>query len=122
MPDAGWAVGRLPPTLARGIEDQIPVSTSVKYVTTRHQRFTRVRLLKTHLTELPSAFSHNAHHKGSLPPQLVAGLSLPLPAGLRGPAPPSDKTPPRLPWRPPAHPPPLPLAFRLSTLPLQKIC
>jgi hypothetical protein len=22
MPDAGWAVGRLPPTLARGIEDQ----------------------------------------------------------------------------------------------------
>jgi hypothetical protein len=29
MPDAGWAVGRLPPTLARGIEDQIPVSTSV---------------------------------------------------------------------------------------------
>jgi len=71
MPDAGWAVGRLPPTLARGIEDQIPVSTSVKYVTTRHQRFTRVRLLKTHLTELPSAFSHNAHHKGSLPPQLV---------------------------------------------------
>ena len=31
-----------------------------------------VRLLKTHLTELPSAFSHNAHHKGSLPPQLVA--------------------------------------------------
>jgi hypothetical protein len=72
MPDAGWAVGRLPPTLARGIEDQIPVSTSVKYVTTRHQRFTRVRLLKTHLTELPSAFSHNAHHKGSLPPQLVA--------------------------------------------------
>src|SRR5438094_3451671 len=39
MPDAGWVVGRLPPTLARGIEDQIPVSTSVKYVTTRHQRF-----------------------------------------------------------------------------------
>ena len=29
MPDPGWAVGRLPPTRARGIEDQIPVSTSV---------------------------------------------------------------------------------------------
>src|SRR2546429_7312055 len=29
MPDAGWAVGRLPPTLARGTEVQIPVSTSM---------------------------------------------------------------------------------------------
>src|SRR3954471_4831532 len=51
MPDAGWAVGRHLPTLARGIEVQIPVSTSMKYVTTRRQRFTRVRLLETHLTE-----------------------------------------------------------------------
>src|SRR3954465_14188929 len=32
-----------PQTLARGIEVKIPVSTSVEYVTTRHQRFTRVR-------------------------------------------------------------------------------
>jgi hypothetical protein len=39
MPDAGWAVSRHLPTLARGIEVQIPVSTSVEYVTTRHQRF-----------------------------------------------------------------------------------
>ena len=29
MPDAGWAVDRLPPTLARGTEVQIPVSTSM---------------------------------------------------------------------------------------------
>ena len=72
MPDAGWAVSRHLPTLARGIEVQIPVSTSVEYVTTRHQRFTRVRLLKTHLTEYASAFSSNAHHEGSLPSQLVA--------------------------------------------------
>src|SRR5437899_6926785 len=37
MPDAGWAVGRLPPTLARGIEDHIPVSTSVNPMNTlRH--------------------------------------------------------------------------------------
>src|ERR1700674_6106365 len=28
MPDAGWAVGRTPPNLARGIEVRIPVSTS----------------------------------------------------------------------------------------------
>jgi hypothetical protein len=39
MPDAGWAVSRRPPTLARGIEIRIPVSTSVEYVTTRHQRY-----------------------------------------------------------------------------------
>src|SRR5260370_35208813 len=106
MPDAGWAVGRLPPTLARGIEDQIPVSTSVKYVTTRHQRFTRVRLLKTHLTELPSAFSHNAHHKGSLPPQLVAVLSPPPHARPAGPAPLHAKTPPPPPARPTRSDPP----------------
>src|SRR5260370_42172464 len=111
MPDAGWAVGRLPPTLARGIEDQIPVSTSVKYVTTRHQRFTRVRLLKTHLTELPSAFSHNAHHKGSLPPQLVAVLSPPPHARLGGPAPPPAQTPPPLSRRRPAPSTPPPRMF-----------
>src|SRR5437764_11184658 len=34
MPDAGWSVGRLPPTLARGTEVQIPVSTSMN--TLRH--------------------------------------------------------------------------------------
>src|SRR5664279_3308866 len=56
MPDAGWAISRQPPTLARGIEVKIPVSTSVEYVRTRHQLFTRVRLLKTHLTELLPPF------------------------------------------------------------------
>ena len=56
MPDAGWAVGRLPPTLARGTEVQIPVSTSMEYVTTRHQRFTCVRLLEPHLTEFLPPF------------------------------------------------------------------
>jgi hypothetical protein len=56
MPDAGWAVGRLPPTLARGTEVRVPVSTSIGYVTTRHQRFTRVRLLGPHLTEFLPPF------------------------------------------------------------------
>ncbi|MEY9707848.1 hypothetical protein ACVI1J_010266 [Bradyrhizobium diazoefficiens] len=56
MPDAGWAVGRLPPTLARGIDILIPVSTSIEHVTTRHQRFTYVRLLGSHLTEFPPPF------------------------------------------------------------------
>ena len=72
MPDADWAVSRRLPILARGTEVQIPVSTSPEYVTTRHQRFTCVRLLETHLTKYSSAFSHNAHHQGSLPSQLVA--------------------------------------------------
>ena len=48
-----------------GIDIQIPVSTSSVYVTTRHQRFTRVRLRDPHLTESSSAFSFNAHHEGS---------------------------------------------------------
>lgn len=51
MPDAGWTVSRHRPTLARETEVRVPVLTSVEYVTTRHQRFTRLRLLKTHLTE-----------------------------------------------------------------------
>src|SRR5262245_8683568 len=72
MPDADWAVSRLLPILARGTEIRIPVSTSPEYVTTRPQRFTCVRLRETHLTEYASAFSHNAHHQGSLPSQLVA--------------------------------------------------
>ena len=72
MPDADWAVSRRLPILARGIEVGIPVSTSPEYVTTRHQRFTCVRLLETHLMKYSSAFSHNAHHQGSLPSQLVA--------------------------------------------------
>src|ERR1035441_8192940 len=96
MPDAGWAVSRHRPTLARGTEVQIPVSTSVEYVTTRHQRFTRVRLLGTHLTEYVSAFSINAHHEDSLPSQLVAVWNLPLQADSGGPSPISGKVPRRL--------------------------
>ena len=51
MPDAGWAVGRHPPNPCSRDRSQIPVLTSIEYVTTRHQRFTRVRLLETYLTE-----------------------------------------------------------------------
>ena len=53
------------------MEVRIPVSTSIEYLTTRHQRFTYVRLLETYLTEYLSAFSHNAYHEDSLPSQLV---------------------------------------------------
>ena len=79
MPDAGWAVGRLPPTLARGTEVKIPVSTSIGYVTTRHQRFTRVRLLEPHLTEYLPPFPQRS------PPGLftlaACGGLEPAPAG-----------------------------------------
>jgi hypothetical protein len=65
MPDASWAVSRLLPTLTRGTEVRVPVLTSLQYVSTPPQRFTLVRLLDPHLTELRSAFSINAHHGGS---------------------------------------------------------
>ncbi len=64
MPDAGWAVIRFPPTLSRA-NHSLPVSTSVIYISTRHQRFTCVRLLDPYLTESRSAFSSNAHHGNS---------------------------------------------------------
>jgi len=51
------------PNLARGTEVWVPVSTSLEYVSTPHQRFTCVRLLDPHLTESSSAFSFNVHHK-----------------------------------------------------------
>jgi hypothetical protein len=56
MPDAGWAVCKLPPTLSR-VRNPFPVSTSARYLSTRHQRFTCVRLLDSHLTKCCSAFS-----------------------------------------------------------------
>ena len=49
MPDAIWAVGRLPPDLSRS-PGLAPVSTPLKSVTTRHQRFARARLPDPHLT------------------------------------------------------------------------
>ena len=98
----GHLAGRLP-TLARGIEVGIPVSTSPEYVTTRHQRFTCVRLLETHLTKYSSVFSHNAHHQGSLPSQLVAVWNLPLQADSGGPSSIFDKASSDLMPRPDFH-------------------
>ena len=49
MPDAIWAVGRLPPDLSRS-PGLAPVSTPLEFVTTRHQRFALARLPDPHLT------------------------------------------------------------------------
>lgn len=56
VPDAGGAVSRSRPTL---IPEQAspPVLTSLNRISTRHQRFTCVRLFDPHLTESRSAFS-----------------------------------------------------------------
>jgi len=56
MPDASWAVSRLLPTLTRGTEVRVPVSTSPKYVSTPPQRFTDVRLLDPYLTDSSPPF------------------------------------------------------------------
>jgi len=44
MPDAVWAVGRLPPDLSRS-PALAPVSTPMECITTRHQRFAHARFL-----------------------------------------------------------------------------
>jgi len=49
MPDAIWAVSRLPPDLSRS-PALAPVSTPLEFVTTRHQRFAPARLPDPHLT------------------------------------------------------------------------
>src|SRR3954452_5784042 len=78
MPDAGWTVGRSLPTFARGIEVQIPVSTPIRYVSTRHQWFTPVRLLEPYLTELLPPFPQRSP-PGLLTPAACGGLE-PAPA------------------------------------------
>src|SRR5713101_7560588 len=91
MPDAGWAISRHLPNPCSRDRSLYPGFDVVSGLTTRHQRFTRVRLLETHLTECSSAFSNNAHHQGSLPSQLVVVWNLLLQADSGGPSPISDK-------------------------------
>jgi hypothetical protein len=49
MPDAIWAVSRLPPDLSRS-PGHAPVSTPLRFITTRQQRFASARLPDPHLT------------------------------------------------------------------------
>ena len=91
MPDAGWAISRHLPNPCSRNPSLYPGFDVASGLTTRHQRFTYVRLLETHLTECSSAFSNNAHHQGSLPSQLVVVWNLLLQADSGGPSPISDK-------------------------------
>jgi hypothetical protein len=69
MPDTAWPVSGLPPGLSRG-SDVAPVSMSPDCITTRPQRFTRVRLPGPHLTPQPVPFPHRSprsrHHSRSM--------------------------------------------------------
>jgi hypothetical protein len=76
MPDAIWAVGRLPPDLSRS-PALAPVSTPLKFLTTRHQRFALARLPDPHLTRSRRAFSRSAHHERHLTAAACGGLGPP---------------------------------------------
>ena len=69
MPDTAWPVSGLPPGSSRG-SDVAPVSMSSDCITTRPQRFTRVRLPGPHLTPQPAPFPHRSprshHHSRSM--------------------------------------------------------
>src|SRR6202022_1767414 len=55
MPDADWAVSRHRPTLSRSVQSP-RFRHRFKLFTTRHQRFTRVRLFESHLPGLSPTF------------------------------------------------------------------
>jgi hypothetical protein len=76
MPDAIWAVSRLPPDLSRS-PDHAPVSTPLKFVTTRQQRFAHARLPDPHLTRSLPRLSRSAHHERHLTDAACGGLRLP---------------------------------------------
>src|ERR1700688_3333461 len=55
MPAADWAVSRHRPTLSRSVQSP-RFRHRFKFFTTRHQRFTRVRLFESHLPGLSPTF------------------------------------------------------------------
>ena len=79
MPDAVWAVGRLPPDLSRS-PGLAPVSTPLRFLTTRHQRFALARLPDPHLDAIIAAPFRSAHHERHLTDAACGGLG-PPPAG-----------------------------------------
>jgi len=79
MPDAIWAVNRLPPDSSRS-PGHAPVSTPLEFVTTRHQRFAHARLPDPHLTRSSPRLFRSAHHAQHLTDAAHGGLR-PPPAG-----------------------------------------
>ena len=79
MPDAIWAVSRLLPDLSRS-PGHAPVSTPLRFITTRQQRFASARLPDPHLTRSPSRLFRSAHHERPLTDAACGGLE-PPPAG-----------------------------------------
>src|SRR5215472_4614752 len=62
-PAAICSVARHPADLSQKSFSPL-VSTALDFLTTRHQRFTFVRLSDAHLHKFSSCFSFNAHHHG----------------------------------------------------------
>ena len=79
MPAATWVGNRFPPGYISGQRDD-PGFDGVHLFSTRHQRFTRVRLPGPHLTESRSAFSRIAHHHCHWATAASGGLG-PAPVG-----------------------------------------
>jgi len=83
---------RMPLSLYTGIIRAYPGTVSppgfdIAYLfSTRHERFTFVRLPDSHLTGSCPAFCLNAHHNGSLPLQLKVVWSQLLQADSEGPS------------------------------------
>ena len=96
MPDAIWTVSRPPSRLIPGH----PIVTGfdiIHSLSTRHQWFTRVRLLGPHLTRVPLPFPSTLTTRALLPSQLEAVWNL-LPKTVpRGP--PSSLAQHRTPYR-----------------------
>lgn len=76
MPDAIWAVSRLPPDLSRG-PGPAPVSTPLRKLTTRQQRFAFARLPDPHLTRSSPRLFRSAHHERHLTDAACGGLRPP---------------------------------------------
>jgi hypothetical protein len=79
MPDAIRAVSRLPPDLSRS-PGPAPVSTPLRKLTTRQQRFAFARLPDPHLTRSSPRLFRSAHHERLLTDAACGGLR-PPPAG-----------------------------------------
>jgi hypothetical protein len=82
MPDAIWAVSRLPPDSSRS-PGLAPVSTPLLFVTTLHQRFALTRLPDPHLTRSTSRLFRSAHHERLLADAACGGLKPPPARRLR---------------------------------------